>query len=45
MVRPKVMLYAYKQKFRQVNKIFVLLNVVNNPHGCLHIVGYESNKL
>ena len=37
---PMVMLYTNKQKNRQVNLIFILLNVQNNPHGCLYIVAY-----
>jgi len=37
------MLYANKQKIRQVNMIFILLNVLNNPHGCLYIVAYVLN--
>ena len=41
--RPKVMLNANKQKIRQVNIIFILLNVLNNPHGCLYIVVYLFN--
>ena len=41
--RPKVILYANKQKDIQVNKVFILLNVLNNPHGCLYIVAYVLN--
>jgi hypothetical protein len=37
------MLYAKKQKIRQVNMIFILLNVQNNPHGCLYIAAYVLN--
>jgi len=31
------------KKNRQVNIIFILLNVQNNPHGCLQIVAYVLN--
>ncbi len=37
------MLYANKQKIRQANIIFILLNVQNNPHGCLYIIAYVLN--
>ena len=34
-VTPIVMLYANKQKIRQLNIIFILLNAQNKSHGCL----------
>ena len=37
------MLYANKQKIRQVKIICILLNVKKNPHGCLYIVAYVLN--
>jgi len=37
------MLYANKQKIRQVNIVFILLIVQNNLHGCLYIVAYVLN--
>jgi len=37
------MLYASKKKIGQVNLIFILSNVQNDPHGCLYIVVYVIN--